>query len=301
MDSSRTEQFWVGVFFSSALVISAVFVFLLGDYNFRNDYQIFVVFRHVGGLQSGSYAEYLGVRVGAVRNIYIRENETSGENEVVVVLSVNRKYKIPRNADIYIDFTGLIGEKYISIIGSPSQVKSFLDENEVIRGRDPMLLVTAYNKFHKSMEDFSGFMEEVNQLIGDIEFRDQIRKTTDNLALSSEHLNELFLRLNNDAGRTIDNLNSLLLRADGTLLSSQDEISAILSNLSSISERLARFLELMDMPVHEGEGSLFATNIKEITGRLNTILEETERLLKDQHWKSTVKETLKICAARLES
>lgn len=287
----KTDSLLVGAFFTAALLVLTGFVFILGDFSLQEDYKVFVIFRQINGLQTGSFAEYLGVRVGTVKNIYLREAETEIPNsEVVVVLSIDKKFKIPRNVDIFIDTTGLLGEKYVSIRGAGIG-KEFIQNEDSIRGRDPLLLVDAYEKFETSLDKFSDLMNEINQLVSDVEFKDRIRKTADNLAVVSENLNGVITEAQKQLDKTMNNLNTFLTRADGTLKSNQSEIGQSLKNLQEISKRFALFLAQLDFPVKEGDKSKFAEDLLSISGRLDVILRETEKLAVNDKLKSAITET----------
>ncbi len=72
-------------------------------------YEVFAVFRDIGGLRNGSPVMIAGVDVGQVESIALENYEAK------VVLQINPVLKIHEDAVISVKTRGLIGEKFIQI------------------------------------------------------------------------------------------------------------------------------------------------------------------------------------------
>ncbi len=87
-----------------------------GDY-----YDLKAKFESVTGLRKGSDVRISGVRVGRVKSIYLDPNDYSA----VVVFSVKKGIKLSDDSVVMIKTSGLIGDKYLSILpgGSDNYLK----------------------------------------------------------------------------------------------------------------------------------------------------------------------------------
>ncbi len=92
-----------------------------GDY-----YYLKAKFESVTGLREGSDVRIAGVRVGRVKKIYLDPEDYSA----VVIFSVKKGIKISDDSIVEIKTSGLIGDKYLSILPGGSDV--YLKDGDTI-------------------------------------------------------------------------------------------------------------------------------------------------------------------------
>ena len=123
MARGQGKQWKVGVTVVVALVVGVVAVFLIGEQAnlFRRKASYFVMFNNVGGLNAGSPVQLNGVDVGRVTEVILPEEP--GENDIVVWLTVDRRYavRIRQDSQAKIKTLGLLGDKFIELTSGSTQ------------------------------------------------------------------------------------------------------------------------------------------------------------------------------------
>lgn len=138
-----SNEIKVGILIFVALVLTAVFLWLLGDYTpMTVTYNIYVEYNFAGGVELGTPVRVSGIKVGKVTQIQFldppKADSTHSETALRLKLNISRKVtkNIRRDSKFYINQAGIIGERYVEIIpGTPSA--PVLEEGAVVRGVDP--------------------------------------------------------------------------------------------------------------------------------------------------------------------
>jgi len=113
--STRNIEILVGLFVAGAL--AALFMLAMKVSNFTSygeddhGYEIHASFDNIGGLKVRSPVSAGGVRVGKVSDISY-DNESF---EAVVTMSLESKYKFPKDTSAGILTAGLLGEQYVGL------------------------------------------------------------------------------------------------------------------------------------------------------------------------------------------
>ncbi len=109
-----TIDIWVGLFVAAgfgALLFLAMRVGNLADFSRGATYEIQAKFANIGGLKPRAAIKSAGVVVGRVASISF-DNESF---EALVVLSIDAKYRFPRDTSAKILTSGLLGEQYVGL------------------------------------------------------------------------------------------------------------------------------------------------------------------------------------------
>ena len=123
--SRKLLDLWVGffvVFGFAALLFLALRVGNLSSSNFADTYQLTAKFDNIGGLKVRGPVKSAGVVVGRVSEIrFDPENY-----EAVVTLTIDGRYRFPKDTFASILTAGLLGEQYIGLDagGDEKQLKS---------------------------------------------------------------------------------------------------------------------------------------------------------------------------------
>ena len=109
-----TIDLWVGVFVAlglGALLFLALKVGNLASFSTAETYLVHARFSNIGGLKVRAPVKGAGVVVGRVADIGF-DNETY---EAVAVLTIDSRYRFPRDTSAKILTSGLLGEQYIGL------------------------------------------------------------------------------------------------------------------------------------------------------------------------------------------
>lgn len=102
----------IGIFFTIALILVFALSFQVtkGTF-FSNQYEVVANFRQISGVEQGTRVTLRGVPVGVVRSI----DWDASVNRVRVILQIDEKYEIPRNAVAKIEVSSLLGGSVVNI------------------------------------------------------------------------------------------------------------------------------------------------------------------------------------------
>lgn len=140
-----TLDLWVGMFVVggiAALVMLAMKVGNLGTYNVSDTYQVHAYFSNIGGLKPKASIRSAGVLVGRVTSISL----DTERYEANVVMSLDKRYKFPKDTFANILTSGLLGEQYIGLMpgGDTEMLK---DGDQVKQTQSAMVLEDLISKF----------------------------------------------------------------------------------------------------------------------------------------------------------
>ncbi|MBT8298819.1 MAG: MCE family protein [Maribacter sp.] len=276
------------------IVVGGILLFILGfSYLkstplFDNSKTFYAVYKHVGGLQTGTQVTINGFNVGKVNDI--RFKDTYGN--LVVTFSVNNSFTFSKNSTAELYDTGIIGGKGI-------QIKPVFDGSPTAQSGDtlttstrPGLTDLVQQKLTPLQQKIEGAFTNADTLLMNVnEVLDA--KTKNDLRESIAGLNKLMKSLESSA----EVLNKLLKNNQGKLDSSLTNFNELSSNFAKLSDSLnnaglGRTLTSLESTVsnldkilsqiENGEGSLGKlTNDEELYDNLNSATRELDLLLKD--------------------
>jgi len=125
-----TLDLWVGIFVVAgiaALVMLAMKVGNLGTYNVSESYQLHAYFSNIGGLKPKASIKSAGVLVGRVTDITL----DTERYEAKVIMSLDKRYRFPRDTFANILTSGLLGEQYIGLM--PGGDEEMLKDGEQLK------------------------------------------------------------------------------------------------------------------------------------------------------------------------
>jgi len=111
-----TLDLWVGLFVVAglgALTILALKVGNMGSFGGTETYQISASFTNIGGLKPRAAVKSSGVVVGRVAAITFDNDKFMAK----VLLTIESRYKFPKDSSASVLTAGLLGEQYIGIEG----------------------------------------------------------------------------------------------------------------------------------------------------------------------------------------
>ncbi|MCK5598468.1 MCE family protein [bacterium] len=269
------KEIKIGLFATFVIIVMAWFIITISNYQIKKrNYKVLVDFSYVGGLDSGTPVRLSGVKIGSVAKVYIHDAHPR------VLMEIQRGIRINKEALIYINSLGIIGEAYVEItIGDPSA--GYHEENAkglILTGRDAVSM----GDLIFNLNDFSlklGKFEETIMLIN--ESLDGLNKGMDKAFAQIDRLVKPLEGSTDDIVDMISNAKSMLSKFNKLL--DNPNIDDAIDNLNIAGKK---FNLVMDetLPaiekLNKGEGTLGKLlNDDKLHKRLTSLSEELETAL----------------------
>jgi phospholipid/cholesterol/gamma-HCH transport system substrate-binding protein len=233
----------VGILILVALVLLAGFIVVMGGLNFQPTYRINVDFTNPGGLKAGAPLRLSGVKIGKVASVDFRgdQPEALAEGTLIrVVAEVDKRYQSSIHDDSrwFISTQGVLGEFFLAVDPGTVQ-RPVLVNNAVVQGISPprldLLLSEAYELLHYTY-------------VGITQNETMVRETFEGLHRTLRGTGQFFEKNGAKLDRVVDNLETLSVQANETLLAAREryvenpQIGNILSNVESTTQTVNRSL-----------------------------------------------------------
>ena len=236
---------WAGVRFLSGLDI------------FSRTRTYYVDYVEVAGIQQASPVVILGVKVGSVTNIKLDPTKAEG---VELTLVVDKKYDLPVDSKAKLFSDGLMGGKAIAI--------EYGTATEYLKNGDH---ITA--AYEKGLMDIAGAeLEGLTKKIGE---------ALASLTATLDNVNGLLDDNRKSFKGVMKNLDSMTGSMDDVLTGKQQELTAIVENLSAFAEALGRNSVKIDSVMtnvatvtDQFASADVATALQQTLAKLNTTLEK---------------------------
>ncbi len=257
------------------IVIGGILLFILGfSYLkstplFDNSKTLFAVYKHVGGLQTGTQVSINGFNVGKVNDI--RFKDASGS--LLVTFSVNNDFTFSKNSKAELYDTGIIGGKGI-------QIKPIFDGARDAQTGDTLTTVTR-----------PGLTELVQQKLTPLQQKIEGAFTNADTLLMNVN-DVLDAKTKNDLRESISGLNKLMKSLEGSaevlndlLKNNQGKLDSSLTNFNELS---LNFAKLSDSLNNAGLGRTLASlestvsNLDKILGQIEKGDGSLGKLMKDE-------------------
>jgi len=219
--------------------------FLKGKDVFSDDRVYYGIYSEVSGLKKTNKVSINGLDVGMVKDIYFSGNNSG---EIVVLLSISNNFPIPENSIAKIFSADLMGTKQVAILLG--------DNQNISNSGDTLATEVEANLKDEVNRQMQPLKNKAEQLMGTIDsvftvfkliFNEQ---ATDNLTNSFANIEKTFYNLQHTSAKVdtlieaeasrlsgiLDNIESIT----SNLNNNEQNISAILTNFSAISDTLAK-------------------------------------------------------------
>jgi phospholipid/cholesterol/gamma-HCH transport system substrate-binding protein len=263
----------VGIFFTGALVILAVFIFVVGNLSnlFRpTGYPLIIRYETSLGLDKTAAVKMAGIKIGYVKDILLEGRRSK------VVLSIYPKYanKIPRGSKAVQSVQGLLGEKFVDVqpsieddylrpgdelVPGPSsgmdQLTPMLtslgnDLQQVARNLKDMTNKETRENFAQAVKNLSSVTAEVESFFH--ENRGKVGETITAASNTAKSVDERFKELAQNFDATLNELRGLLEENRGDIRESASKLKDVLARIDESVKLLNKSLEKID----RGEGTV---------------------------------------------
>jgi phospholipid/cholesterol/gamma-HCH transport system substrate-binding protein len=284
---------------ATALLTIVVFVwlfnFLKGKDFLKSTAIYYSVYDKVGGLAESSPVEINGYKVGVVRSVDFIDAESG---RLLVVFSVNKNFKLPKNTVAEIVPISLLGGMKVQFVYGKGP--GTYSEGDTIPGRLAESLVDKVEtEFLPVKEKISNLIVVLDSVISSVnevlnaDFKKELSGTLANLNSTTASLDKILSSKEKELKATIDNVNKFtqmlsdnsgkMNKTFNNLESITDTIAAadVYKSVSNLKTSLEKASLLMDN-MNKGKGSAgqFLTNDTLYTN-LTSSLESLNLLLKD--------------------
>lgn len=260
----------IGIFFTGALVVLAVFIFVVGNLSnlFRRPgYPIYIRYETSLGLDKTAAVKMAGIKIGYVKDIQLEGRRSK------VILSIYPRYRIPHGSKAVQSVQGLLGEKFVDVL--PSTEDEFLKPgDELVPGAStgldqltPMLtsLGSDLQQVARNLRDMTGkdtqdhFAQAVKNLAevtGEIqgflaENRGKVGQTISAASNTARTVDERVRTLSDSFDATLAELRRLLEENRGDIRGSVTKLREVLTKMDESVTLLNKTLEKID----RGEGT----------------------------------------------
>lgn len=264
----------VGIIVFVALVALGLVAWFLTDYQVRvTGYPITVIYNDAMGVTTGAEVRMAGVSIGVVDRVDLGKNERA-----VMLLRINRKYRIPVGSKFILKVGMLISEKYIDIAPN-REAKRYLRKYAVVYGEVPPTFEDLIPKAQKLLDNLNVTTENLNKTLGSKEFQERINRSLANIESATARLN------------------ATMAAIQGTIITEQDEIETIINNVSAVSENLRLMTMEIEQFTREGglkeniAATLNAT--RQAAESLERTTANVEKLVTAPEFQEDIRETVK--------
>src|SRR6266545_2077612 len=285
--NERRLEIKVGAFSIVALVVLAaiLLVFSKGEGWFASTYTLRLRADNVGGLKPRSTVLISGVPVGTVTST---ELSPDGKG-VTIVLRIQKRYGIHRDALFNVEQIGLLGDQYVVI--TPTENKgTLLQDGDEVDCRAPFSvqgLAASAVGFVQRVDEATKMLKDMMTRINDIFLTKQtltnLSQTVGNLRAASER-----------AGALVENLDQLVS-------TNSPSFTVALTNFARFSEDLIRLASEVRETLSENRSSLAGTvkNLEDSSRTVRGLANDLDQgkglagaMLKDEQIRANLSATL---------
>ena len=170
-------EFKVGIFVAIGIAIFMSMIFSLKELKYaQQKYTIKVRFDFANGIEVAAPVRVAGVQVGEVKDIQIAEDKEANKMAVDLYVWLDKRIKVERDSEAFINTLGLIGEKYVEILpGTPGG--EALKPGETLIGRESVPIEKLTEKGYEIATGLGDTIKHFNRLIGDPETQEAFKAT----------------------------------------------------------------------------------------------------------------------------
>lgn len=241
MNRDRALEFKVGIFVAIGLAMIAGFVVRFGRLGegFKIYYDLTVRFKDASGLLKGSDVLFSGAKIGRVSGgPKLMQDEGEG---VAVPLRIYEYVKIPKGSKFMVGSSGLLGDRFVSVIMPPGQAKEFLQKNAVVEGARETGIDDLTREGSQLIQDLRGTVQNINGTFTRLNSEALSPEAMHNLRASIDHLNETTSALSQSSKK----LDGVMEKADATMASAKKDADDLQGTIAEARRTFSSATQLM--------------------------------------------------------
>ncbi len=241
MNRDRALEFKVGIFVAIGLAMIAGFVVRFGRLGegFKIYYDLTVRFKDASGLLKGSDVLFSGAKIGRVSGgPKLMQDEGEG---VAVPLRIYEYVKIPKGSKFMVGSSGLLGDRFVSVIMPPGPAKEFLQKNAVVEGARETGIDDLTREGSQLIQDLRGTVQNINGTFTRLNSEALSPEAMHNLRASIDHLNETTSALSQSSKK----LDGVMEKADATMASAKKDADDLQGTIAEARRTFSSATQLM--------------------------------------------------------
>lgn len=266
-----TSEIKVGVVAIIAAVLLIWIILALGKVRLKDEgYEIMTIFPQIVGLREKDAVMLSGVRVGEVKEIYLRK-----DNQVQVVLKIKPKVVVRKDALFVITTESMLGiDKFVAIIPQ-SSTASPLQNKDKVMGQPPVEVREIIFGIKDTLDKTRTLSSSVDELLKDKELISSVKDTIVNISKASKQIAEFTSILKDITLTNKDEINTIVKDVKDTIKNLEDTTLKV--------KKIAEGEEVADI----------VRSLRETANRLENITKKLDEDLTDKDTISNIKGTLK--------
>jgi phospholipid/cholesterol/gamma-HCH transport system substrate-binding protein len=260
-----------GIFVVLAMVALTILIFSVGNFRSRlKSAERYVTYvSDAKFLKPHDAVTYGGFKVGEIKNIEVAPDR---HGMVKITLNVDEDIGVKEDAVVMVKQDGILGPKYLEISsGTPGAKKAA--PGATLPGIVPTAFVELGPSFEGPLSRLDKLLDNLNQIIGDAEFRKNIAGMLTEARTLLASLNEQLLKLSGVVTKTGEKTQEVLGEFNETVKSAREPLTKTIRDADALTMRLAKDADLMTEKI--------AKTLDEVTARLSKSAENLDQLLKD--------------------
>jgi phospholipid/cholesterol/gamma-HCH transport system substrate-binding protein len=260
-----------GIFVVLAMVALTILIFSVGNFRARlKSADRYVTYVHDAKfLKTHDAVTFGGLKVGDIKNIEVAHDR---HGMVKITLDVDEGVGVKEDAVVMVKQDGILGPKYLEISpGSPGAKKAAA--GAVLPGIVPTAFVELGPSFEGPLARLDKLLDNLNQIIGDAEFRKNIAGMLTEARTLLASLNDQLEKLSGVVTKTGEKTQSALTEFQETVKSVREPLAKTIKGADELTAHLAKDADLMTEKI--------AKTLDEVTARLSKSAENLDQLLKD--------------------
>jgi phospholipid/cholesterol/gamma-HCH transport system substrate-binding protein len=220
----KGTELFVGLFLVIGFGVIAIMVVMFGrvGQSFAKTYEITVEFPNASGLVKGADVLLAGARIGNVAEppyLLVKDGFSVG-----VRLKISEKVRIPRDATIVVNQSGLLGDCYVDVL-PPERIdpNNVIEKNEHVMGRNKPGLDVLQAKGADVLEKLASELDELEALTRNINQNLVNEQNTKNLQETFAHLKTMSSNLSESSKK----LDGILNKGDSAVDSAKRTMDAV--------------------------------------------------------------------------
>ena len=233
------------VFLLTILALVWGYNFFKGKNILKRSTALYAVYDRIEGLEESAPVVFRGYKIGIVKSIHFKDQ---GSKYLVIEMYIKRQYKIPDKSTARIFSSDLMGTKSIDIIISDS--KKFCDDGDTLLStveatlteQVSVQMLPLKNKAENLMKQMQDVLAVVSYVFNE-QTKANLIKSFESILISVKNIQQASYALDTviESGKTrFANIVTNVESISRNLKNKNDDINKILSNISDISDTIAK-------------------------------------------------------------
>lgn len=268
MAELKRMEILIGGFVLAAVIAIAGMILVFGgaDNPFIAKFDVDIVFNHIGDLQVGAPVKLGGVRVGRISDIKLQET-----GNIKVIATINEETPLRIDTKAQIATSGIVGDTFVEFIAGKKAEPFPTDKSLEIDGTGQVGLNEILTQVNVIGAEVTSLVTNINDIVGQENFKVNIRATVKNTADATKRAEELLA----DLKKTSENI----YKASEDVLSTTKMVSGMAVNIKETVVSEKNLQKISDTLTNI---KLSSNNTSEMTVHLNNILARSDKLLEEE-------------------